>query len=167
MQNKALIISGIALGAIAVAVFLYIPILTHNYSASPEPGPSSQESFESLNFQLSSNATPGNTDDYDSDSFTIYLERGHELYLSFYAEGAPVMFRATTPSDNVLGYLTSTGNAGNIEDKGMGKLEKGKVLSTREGHFEFFAPEEGSYIFTVKSAAPQGDINVVVEYRIN
>jgi hypothetical protein len=162
MQNKMLIRSGIALGAICVVLTLYAPVMTYN-TVIPE---SDQVYYQSLNLQLSSNAEPGNSDEYDSDSFSIHLVRGQNLYFSFYAEGAPVMLRVITPSEEALGYMTSNGEAGNIEDKGLGKLQKGKVLSTMEGHLQFVAMEEGLYTFNLKSAAPKADIDVTIEYKI-
>ena len=121
MQNKALIISGIVLGAIAVVIALFLPILAYNNNnvgPEPEPEPLPQAPLESLTFRLSSNTAAGNTDEYDSDSFSIYLKRGQKLYLSFYAEGAAVTLRAKTPSEEVWGYLTSTGEAARISASG-------------------------------------------------
>ncbi|MCK4698464.1 MAG: hypothetical protein KAT53_09225, partial [Dehalococcoidia bacterium] len=89
-----------------------------------------------------------------------------ELYLSFYAEGAAVMLRVTTPTEEVWGYQTSTGSAGNVKDKGLGHLEKGKVSAAAEGHFNFIAPEESSYVIEVKSSTPRGEIDVLIEYQI-
>ena len=167
MHKKPLIILGIILGAISVVLGVYAPILISTQTPTPEQTPTSEQTpHETLNFQLSTDTTPGNTDEYDSDSFSIYLERGQELYLSFYAEGAAVMLRVITPTEEVLGYQTSTGSAGNVKDKGLGHLEKGKVSAAAEGHFNFIAPEEGFYIIEVKSSTPQGEIDVLIEYQI-
>ena len=161
MHNKPLIILGITLGAISVVLGVYAPALIFNQTPTPEP-----PYQETLNFQLSTDTTPGNTEEYDSHSFSIYLERGQELHLSFYAEGAAVMLRVTTPTEEVLGYQTSDGSAGNVKDKGLGHLVKGKVFAAAEGHFNFIAPEEGSYVIDAKSSAPRGEINVLMEYQI-
>ena len=167
MHKKPLIILGIILGAISVVLGVYAPILISTQTPTPEQTPTSEQpSHEALNFQLSTDTTPGNTDEYDSHSFSIYLERGQELYLSFYAEGAAVMLRVATPTEEVLGYQTSTGSAGNVKDKGLGHLEKGKVSAAAEGHFNFIAPEGGFYVIEVKSSAPRGEINVLIEYQI-
>ena len=161
MHKKPLIILGIVLGAISVVLGVYAPALIFTQTPAPE-----QSSHETLNFQLSTDTTPGNTEEYDSHSFSIYLERGQELYLSFYAEGAAVMLRVVTPTEEVLGYQTSDGSAGNIKDKGLGQLEEGKVFAAAEGHFNFIAPEGGFYIIEVKSSAPRGEIDVLIEYQI-
>ena len=170
MHNKPLIILGIILGAISVVLGVYAPTLIFTQTPTPEQTPTpGQPSRETLNFQLSTDTTPGNTEEYDSHSFPIYLERGQELYLSFYAEGAAVLLRVTTPTErheDRLGYQTSTGSAGNVKDKGLGHLEKGKVSAAAEGHFNFVTPEEGSYVIEVKSSTPRGEIDVLIEYQI-
>jgi hypothetical protein len=169
MHNKPLIILGIILGAISVVLGIYAPTLIFTQTPTPEQPSHPGEYREALNFQLSTDTTPGNTDEYDSHSFSIYLERGQELYLSFYAEGAAVMLRVTTPTErheDRLGYQTSTGSAGNVKDKGLGHLEKGKVSAAAEGHFNLIALEEGSYVIDVKSSTPQGEIDVLIEYQI-
>jgi len=167
MHKKPLIILGIILGAISVVLGVYAPILISIQTPAPEQPPTSEQpSHEALNFQLSTDTAPGNTDEYDSHSFSIHLERGQDLYLSFYAEGAAVMLRVATPTEEVLGYQTSTGSAGNVKDKGLGHLEKGKVSAAAEGHFNFIAPEGGFYIIEVKSSAPRGEIDVLIEYQI-
>jgi hypothetical protein len=166
MRKKPLIILGIILGAISVVLGVYAPTLIFTQTPTPEQPSHPGEYREALSFQLSTDTTPGNTDEYDSHSFSIYLERGQELYLSFYAEGAAVMLRVTTPTEEVLGYQTSTGSAGNIKDKGLGHLEKGKISAAAEGHFSFVAPEEGFYVIGVKSSTPRGEIDVLIEYQI-
>ncbi len=173
MRNKPLIILGIILGAISVVLGVYAPTLIFTQTPTPEqpsrPGEYREALNETLNFQLLTDTTPGNTEEYDSHSFSIYLERGQELYLSFYAEGAAVMLRVITPTErheDRLGYQTSTGSAGNVKDKGLGHLEKGKVSAAAEGHFNFIAPEEGFYEIDVKSSTPQGEIDVLIEYQI-
>ncbi|MFO8143563.1 MAG: hypothetical protein R6T78_02675 [Dehalococcoidales bacterium] len=166
MNNGSLVKSGIALGAIAVVLILFAPTITKsNININPEPKPE-QPQQETLNFRLSTDTAPGNTDEYDSHSVPIYLEREQEIALSFYAEGAPVMLRVITPADETMGYLTSTGGAGDIEDKGMGYLQKGKCFAAAEGHFQYIAPEEGYYTIDIKSTTPKGDIDVVIEYQI-
>jgi len=169
MHNKPLIILGIILGAISVVLGVYAPTLIFTQTPTPEQPSRPGEYREALNFQLSTDTTPGNTEEYDSHSFPIYLERGQELYLSFYAEGAAVMLRVTTPAgrhEDRLGYQTSTGSAGNVKDKGLGHLEKGKVSAAAEGHFNLIALEEGSYVIDVKSSTPRGEIDVLIEYQI-
>jgi len=161
MYKKPIIILGIILGAISVVLGVYAPVLMRAQPPVPEQSP-----HETINFQLSTDTTPGNTDEYDSYSFSLYLERGQALYLSFYAEGAAVMLRVTTPSEDVLGYQTSTGKAGNIKDTGLGRLEKGRVVAAAEGHFIFIAPENGFHLINIKSSTPQGEIAVQVEYQI-
>ena len=161
MYNMRLIVAGVILGAISVVLGVYAPTLIFTQTPTPE-----QTSQEALNFQLSTDTAPGNTDEYDSHSFSIYLERGQELYLSFYAEGAAVMFRVTTPTEEVWGYQPSTGSAGNVKDKGLGHLEKGMISAAAEGHFNFIAPEEGFYVIKVKSSTPRGEIDVLIEYQI-
>ena len=128
--------------------------------APPPPG------YEQLTFQLESDAAPGNTDEYDSYIFNLYLETGQELTLDFYAEGAAVMFSLVTPSELTMGYSTSDGSAGNIKDSGMGFLEEKRIRSAAEGHFIYTVPETGDYICTVKSASPTATIDVVIEYNI-
>jgi len=169
MHNKPLIILGIILGAISVVLGVYAPTLIFTQTPTPEQPSRPGEYREALNFQLSTDTTPGNTEEYDSHSFPIYLERGQELYLSFYAEGAAVMLRVTTPAgrhEDRLGYQTSTGSAGNVKDKELGHLEKGKVSAAAEGHFNLIALEEGSYVIDVKSSTPRGEIDVLIEYQI-
>ena len=170
MHKKPLIILGIILGAISVVLGVYAPTLIFTQTLTPgQTLTPEQPSYEVLNFQLSTDTTPGNTDEYDSHGFAIYLERGQELYLSFYAEDAAVMLRVITPTqrhEDVLGYQTSTGSAGNVKDKGLGHLEKGKVSAAAEGHFNLIAPEEGFYEIEVKSSTPQGEIDVLIEYQI-
>ena len=151
MRKKLIII-----GALLAAVLLL---------GACTPGPE-QPTHEKLSFQLSSDTTPGNTDEYDTHSFNIYLEPEQELMLDFYAEGAAVMFSAITPSEEMLGYETSDGRAGNIKDTGLGRLQEKKIKAAAEGHFRFTAPEAGFYIMSVKSATPKGEINVVIEYCI-
>jgi hypothetical protein len=130
-----------------------------------EPAPV-QPSQDQLSFVLSTNTTPGNTDEYDSWSFPIYLEPGQELYLSFYAEGASVMFSVITPSEEGWGYETSSGRAA-IKDEGLGRLERGRTKAAEEGHFRFSPSEPGYYLMIVKSSTPQGEIDVLVEYEIS
>jgi len=161
MHKKPIIILGIILGAISVVLGVYAPALIFTQTPAPE-----QPSHEALAFQLSTDAAPGNTEEYDSHSFSISLERGQELYLSFYAEGAAVMLRVATPTEEVLGYQTSDGSAGNVKDKGLGHLEKGNVSAAAEGHFNFIAPEGGFYVIDVKSSAPRGEIDVLIEYQL-
>ena len=163
MRNKLLIIAGIILGAISVVLVLYAPTLMF---PPPTPTPPAQPFYEQVTFQLSTDTTPGNTDEYDSHSFYIYLKREQELYLSFHAEGAAVMVSVTTPSDEKLGYGPSIVPAGDVENKELGHLLKGRTVATEEGSFRFHAPEPGSHVITVKSATPKGDIDVLVEYWI-
>ena len=151
MRKKLIII-----GALLAAVLLLGACI---------PGPE-QPAYEKLSFQLSSDTTPGNTDEYDTHSFNIYLEPEQELMLDFYTEGAAVMFSAITPSEEMLGYETSDGRAGNIKDTGLGHLQEKKIKAAAEGHFRFIAPEAGFYIMSAKSATPKGEIAVLIEYWI-
>ncbi len=144
---------------IIVSLFVAVLLLFGACIPAQEPG---QPSYEEISFQLSSDTTPGNTDEYDSHSFNIYLERRQELTLDFYAEGAAVMVSVVTPSEERLGYETSDGRAGNIKDTGLGHLQERKTKSAAEGHFKYTAPETGSYVITVKSASPKAEIDVLV-----
>jgi len=166
MNYNYLVKSGIALGAIAVVLVLFAPSIANlNININPEPKPE-QPQQETMNFQLSTDTAPGNTDEYDSHSVTIYLKQGQKISLSFYAKGAPVMLRVITPAEETMGYLTSTGGAGDIEDEDMGHLEKGKCFAAAQGHFKYIAPEEGYYTVDIQSTTPKGDIDVVIEYQI-
>ena len=167
MRNKLLIIAGIILGAISVVLVLYAPTLMFPPpTPTPTPTPPAQPFYEQVTFQLSTDTTPGNTDEYDSHSFNIYLKREQELYLSFHAEGAAVLVSVTTPYDEKLGYNPGTVPADDVENKELGYLLKGKTVAMEEGSFRFNAPESGSHVITVKSATPKGDIDVRVEYWI-
>ena len=159
MYKKPLIITGIILGATAVVLGVYGPALIF----TPPPA---QPSHEQVSFQLSTDTTPGNTDEYDSHSFNIYLEHQQELSLDFYAEGAAVLVSVITPSEEKLGYETSDGRGGNIKDTGLGRLREKRTTAVAEGHFRFTAPESGLYVITVKSATPKGEIDVLVDYQL-
>jgi hypothetical protein len=125
-----------------------------------------QPTTEQLNLQLVSNAAPGDTDMYDSYIFNLYLEQEQELVLAFSAEGGNVMVSLFTPSKETWGYNPGSGNTTTTEGEEMGYLKKGRTLSTEEGSFRFTVPESGDYLITVKSASPQGKIDVQVEYQI-
>lgn len=138
-------------------------ILMMNGCAQGGPPPG----FEQISFQLVSDAEPGNTDEYATYVFDLYLEEGETLTMDFYAEGAAVMLSAYTPSQVTIGYATSDGKAGNIKDTGMGSLEERRIRAAAEGHFIYTVPETGDFIFTVKSASPQATIDVVIDYKID
>ena len=125
-----------------------------------------QPTTEQLNFQLVSDAVPGDTDAYDSYLFNLYLEQEQELALAFSAEGGKVMVSLFTPSEETWGYNPSFNDTTTTEGEEMGYLKKGRTLSTEEGSFRFTIPEPGDYLVTIKSASPQGEIDVQVEYQI-
>jgi hypothetical protein len=156
----------ISIGVILVTILLLLGACTSKPVApASETNWESVEPSERLSFNLSTDTTPGNTDEYDSYSFSISLDNEQELYLSFYAEGAAVLVSITTPSDERLGYETSDGSAG-VKDTGLGSLREKRTKAAAEGHFRFIPPESGLYLVTVKSAAPKGEIDVLVEYWI-
>ncbi len=125
-----------------------------------------QPTAEQLNFKLVSNAAPGDTDMYDSYIFNLYLEQEQELVLAFSAEGGKVMVSLFTPSKETWGYNLGSGDTTTPDGEEMGYLKKGRTLSTEEGSFRFTIPESGDYLVTIKSASPQGEIDVQVEYQI-
>ena len=131
-----------------------------------EPEEPEQPSHEQLNFQLSTNTTPGNTDEYDSHIFNLYLEQEQELALDFSAQGAAVMVSLFTPSEEIWGYSPPPPSTTTTEDGETGYLKKGRTVATEEGSFRFTVPESGYYIVTIKSATPKGEIEVLVEYQI-
>lgn len=104
-------------------------------------------------FQLSTNTKPGNTDEYDVRTISIYLERGQELYASFRAEGAPIIFSVYTPSEQVLGYS-------------FGDLESNRSIASQQGNFKYRVLETGTYVMNIKSATPSGIIDVTMKYWI-
>jgi hypothetical protein len=125
-----------------------------------------QPTAEQLNFKLVSNAAPGDTDAYDSYILDLYLEQDQELALAFSAEGGKVMVSLFTPSKETWGYNPGSGNTTTTEGEEMGYLKKGRMLASDEGSFRFTVPESGDYLVTIKSAIPQGEIDVQVEYQI-
>lgn len=125
-----------------------------------------QPTAEQLNFQLVSDAVPGDTDAYGSYLFNLYLEQEQELVLAFSAEGGKLMVSLFTPSKETWGYNPSFDDTATTEDGEMGYLKKGRTLATEEGSFRFTAPESGDYLVTIKSASPQGEIDVQVGYQI-
>ncbi len=125
------------------------------------PPPPEQLPQNELSFRLSSNATAGDTDKYDSYQFTIYSEEKQELYVTFQAVGGKVLVSIFTPTEKTWGY-----NAGATESGELGELVKGRTIATTEGSFRFTASQWGNYLVTVKSAVPKGDIDVTMEYHI-
>ncbi len=125
-----------------------------------------QPTHEQLNFQLVSNATPGDTDTYDSYSFAIYLDQEQELALGFSAQGAALRVSLFTPSEETWGYIPSPDAATTDENAELGYLKKGRIISAEEGSFRFTAPESGYYLATLQSASPTAEIDVQVEYQI-
>lgn len=104
-------------------------------------------------FQLSTNTVSGNTDEYDERIISVYLERDQELNASFRAQGAPIMFKVYTPSDQVLGYS-------------MGNLEPNRSIAAQEGNFRYHALETGTYGMNIKSTTPLGLIDVFLQYWV-
>lgn len=104
-------------------------------------------------FQLSTYVTPGNTDEYDERIISIYIERDQDLYVSFRAEGAPIMLNVYTPSEQVLGYS-------------FGDLESNRCIASQQGNFKYQALETGTYVMYIKSATPSGIIDVTMKYWI-
>jgi hypothetical protein len=125
-----------------------------------------QPAHEQLNFQLVSDATPGDTDAYDGYSFAIYLDEGQELALAFSAQGAALRVSLFTPSEETWGYNPSADVDTTTEDVELGHLTKGRIISAEEGSFRFTAPESGYYLATLQSASPTAEIDVQVEYQI-
>jgi hypothetical protein len=125
-----------------------------------------QPASEQLNFQLVSDATPGDTDAYGSYNFNLYLEQGQELALTFSAEGAAVMFSLFTPSKETWGYNPNPASTTTTEGEAMGYLKKGRTVAIEKGSFRFTVPESGDYLAIVKSAAPKGEIAVQINYQI-
>lgn len=125
-----------------------------------------QPTAEQLNFQLVSDAAPGDTDAYDSYIFNLYLKQEQELVLAFSAEGGKVMVSLFTPSEETWGYNPSFDDTMATEDGEMGYLKKGRTLASDEGSFRFTVPESGDYLVTIKSAIFKGTIDVQVAYQI-
>ena len=130
------------------------------------PQETAQPGSEQLNFQIVSDATPGDTDAYASYNFDLYLEQGQELALAFSAEGAGVMFSLFTPSEETWGYNPHPASTTTTEDGAMGYLKKGRIVAVEEGRFRFTVPESGDYLATVQSAAPKAEIAVQIDYQI-
>jgi hypothetical protein len=125
-----------------------------------------QPTAEQLNFQLVSDAVPGDTDAYDSYIFNLYLEQEQELVLAFSTEGGKVTMSLFTPSKETWGYTPSFDETTTTDGEEMGYLKKGRMLASDEGSFRFTVPESGDYLVTIQSASPQGEIDVQVEYQI-
>ena len=125
-----------------------------------------QPTAEQLNFQLVSDAAPGDTDAYDSYIFNLSLKQEQELALAFSAEGGKVMVSLFTPSEETWGYNSSFDDTMATEDGEMGYLKKGRTLASDEGSFRFTTPESGDYLVTIKSAIFKGTIDVQVAYQI-
>ncbi len=149
---------------IMISVFI-AGLLLLSSACTPAPAPA-QPAHEELDFQLSTNTTPGNTDEYDSYSFSIYLKREQELALDFHAEGAKVMVSVFLPSEETWGYNPYPPTPDGSEDGKLGHLQKGRVVAAAEGSFTFSAPESGDYLLTVKSASYRAEIDVHIEYHI-
>jgi hypothetical protein len=138
-------------------------LLFFSACATPAPLPG-QPAQDALDFQLTSDATPGDTDSYASYTFGIALSSAQELEMDFSAEGAKILVSILTPSDDAWGY-----NPHRPEDIGDGKtgfLNEARSVAVTEGCFIFSAPETGEYLLTVKSASPQAEISVHLEYQI-
>ena len=146
---------------IIVSLFLLLPFFSSCKSLPDTSMPSEQLSYNELSFKLSSNAPAGDTDNYDSYQFTVYLEEGQELYVTFQAVGGNVLVSILTPAEETWGY-----SPGVTEGTDLGKLVKGRTTTAAEGSFGLTASQWGNYLITVKSAAPKGDIDVTVEYNI-
>jgi len=143
--------------------FFLIGLLLFSSACTPAP-PTGQPPQEELNFQLTSDATPGNTDQYGSYTFSIFLNSAQELDMAFNAEGAKVMISIITPSDDTWGYNPHPPE--DNEDGKLGFLNEARSVAVAEGSFIFSAPETGDYLLTVKSASPQAEIAMRIEYQI-
>ena len=131
-----------------------------------EPVAPEQPSQNQLNFHLSTNTTAGNTDEYDSYVFSLYLETGQELFLEFSAVGAKLRVSLFTPSEETWGYNPNPSTATTTEAGELGRLEKGRIVSAEKGSFRFAAPESGYYLVTLQSASPKAEIDVTLDYQI-
>ena len=152
MRKRSIIISLLMLTLLLLGACKPVP--------APPPPPEQLPQNE-LSFRLSSNATAGDTDKYDSYQFTIYPEEKQEIYVTFQAVGGKVLVSIFTPAEETWGY-----NAGATESGELGELVKGRTIATTEGSFRFTASQWGNYLVTVKSAVPKGDIDVTMEYHI-
>ena len=138
-------------------------LLLFSSACTPAPLPG-QPSQEKLVFQLTSDATPGDTDNYASYTFGIALSSVQELEMDFSAEGAKILVSILTPSDDAWGYNPHPPDES--EDGKLGFLNEARSVAVAEGGFIFSAPETGEYLLTVKSASPQAEISVHLEYQI-
>jgi hypothetical protein len=134
------------------------------FSACTSAPPTGQPPQEELDFQLTSNATPGDTDNYASYTFGIALNSAQELEMDFSAEGAKILISILTPSDDAWGYNPHPPEE--IKDGKPGFLNEARSVAAAEGGFIFSAPETGEYLLTVKSASPQAEISVQLDYEI-
>jgi hypothetical protein len=122
------------------------PVNTNEYQIS------GTEVFEE-EFQLSTNTAPGNTDEYAERIISVYLERDQELNASFRAQGGPITFHMYTPSEQALGYS-------------LGNLEPNRSIAAEQGNFKYNALETGTYKINIKSTAPLGLIDVLLQYWV-
>ena len=98
---KKILITVLALAVAAIAIGGCTPTAT---------SPTTKD--EVMEFTIVSNAEIGDTDNYESYNFSIYMDTGQELSFDFYADGAPVRIWLYTPEETMLGYNTSDGNGG-------------------------------------------------------
>ena len=143
--------------------FLLTGLLLFFSACTPTP-PVGQPSNEEMNFQLTSDATPGDTDNYASYTFSIALNRAQKLEMDFHAEGAKILVSILTPSNDAWGYNPHPPDES--EDGKLGFLNEARSVAVTEGGFIFSVPETGEYLLTVKSASPQAEIEVQIEYQI-
>jgi hypothetical protein len=154
------------MGKIRVITSLLVTVLLLLGACVPSQE-TAQPSHEQLNFRLVTDATPGDTDMYDSYIFDLYLEQEQELFLAFSTEGGKVMVSLFTPSKETWGYNPGPGDTTTTtEDGEMGHLEKGRTISRDEGSFRFTIPESGDYLVTIQSSIFKGEIDVQAEYQI-
>jgi hypothetical protein len=138
-------------------------------ACAPTEGPE-QPNQDQLNFQLVSDAAPGDTDAYGGYILTLYLEQEQELALAFSAQGAALRVSLFTPSEETYGYrsfATQDSAVGDTETEVLGQLKQGEIVSAEEGSFRFTAPETGYYALTMQSASPKAEIDVHLEYQIH
>jgi hypothetical protein len=132
-------------------------------------GAPEQPSHDQFNFQLFSDAEPGDTDNYARYNISLYLERGQKLDLDFSAQGASLMLSLFSPSELTFGYVPYEKQPNpeqEAEDGKLGWLKEGMIVASPEGSFLFTVPETGYFVMTVESASPKAEIDVQIEYQI-
>ncbi|MBA7642709.1 hypothetical protein ES703_50416 [subsurface metagenome] len=103
----------------------------------------------------------------------IYLYKGQQLYLSFRGIQHAVVICLIPPDlpegfHNFLGYQSSTGWGGDIDDPSFGHLELGGVNTQRSGRFIYQASESGFHIVKcecARSNTTEADCEIQYEVR--